>query len=604
MMRHPLAVSGDESKAANSGAVASRLLRMTLRYKRRLLFVPIFGVLVAGTSAFGPYLIGRAIDEFVSRGDLAGLTGITVALAVVYLISAGARIAQSYQMGWIAQHLLADLRTQIFDHLQRQSMGFFDKHESGDLQSRLVNDVDVINNLLGQGLVQSLSGFLSIFGILLGMFLLSWQLAIASCVVIPVMFFAASFFSRLARRKYREARETIGDVSANLQEDIAGVKVAQAYNRVEVNRSRFAERNRLNRDANVGAAAVTSAFFPVMDVLSTIAIGIVAGYGGYLAIVGVVTVGVIVSFLGYVQSFFWPIQQLGQLYTQAQSALAAAERIFELVDLPVEMSEPESPVHLSRLRSEVAFEHVSFGYDPDLPVLHDVDFVAKPGQTIAVVGPTGAGKTTLVNLVGRFYDVTEGRVTVDGVDVREIAFATLRGQLGIVPQNSFLFGGTVRENIRYGRMGASDAEVEAAAKLARADEFIQRLPRGYDTPVGERGSNLSQGQRQLVAIARALLADPRILILDEATSSVDTRTEALIQQALAELLKSRTSFVIAHRLSTIRNADVVLVLRDGRIVERGTHHELLAHGGLYADLYRRQFRETPVEAEAAVGPAD
>jgi ATP-binding cassette, subfamily B, multidrug efflux pump len=422
--------------------------------------------------------------------------------------------------------------------------------------------------------------------------------------VIPLMFFAASFFSRLARRKYREARETIGDVSANLQEDIAGVKVAQAYNRVAVNRSRFAERNRLNRDANVGAAAVTSAFFPVMDVLSTIAIGIVAGYGGYLAIVGVVTIGVIVSFLGYVQSFFWPIQQLGQLYTQAQSALAAAERIFELVDLPVEMSEPENPVQLGRLRGEVAFEHVSFGYDPDLPVLHDVNFVAKPGQTVAIVGPTGAGKTTLVNLVGRFYDVTRGRVTVDGVDVREMGFSTLRGQLGIVPQNSFLFGGSVRENIRYGRLDASDAEVEAAAKLARADEFIQRLPHGYDTPVGERGSNLSQGQRQLVAIARALLADPRILILDEATSSVDTRTEALIQQALAELLKSRTSFVIAHRLSTIRNADVVLVLRDGRIVERGTHRELLAQGGLYADLYRRQFRDVAVEVEASAAVGD
>ncbi|HEX5414817.1 MAG TPA: ABC transporter ATP-binding protein [Chloroflexota bacterium] len=601
MMRHPFATPGDESKAANSAAVAGRLWQMTLRYKRRLLLVPVFGLIVAGTSALGPYLIGRAIDEFVIRGDLGGLTSITLLLGVVYLASAGARIAQSYTMGWIAQHLLADLRTQIFDHLQRQSMGFFDKHESGDLQSRLVNDVDVINNLLGQGLVQSLSGFLSIFGILVGMFLLSWQLAIASCVVIPAMFFAASFFSRLARRKYREARETIGDVSANLQEDIAGVKVAQAYNRVEVNRNRFAERNRLNRDANVGAAAVTSAFFPVMDVLSTIAIGIVAGYGGYLAIIGVVTVGVIVSFLGYVQSFFWPIQQLGQLYTQAQSALAAAERIFELVDLPVEMREADHPAQLGRLRGEVAFEHVSFGYAADLPVLRDVSFVARPGQTVAIVGPTGAGKTTLVNLVGRFYDVTAGRVTVDGVDVREIAFTTLRGQLGIVPQNSFLFGGSIRENIRYGRLDASDAEVEAAAKLARADEFIQRLPHGYDTPVGERGGNLSQGQRQLVAIARALLADPRILILDEATSSVDTRTEALIQQALAELLKSRTSFVIAHRLSTIRNADVVLVLRDGQIVERGTHRELLARGGLYADLYRRQFRDAPVEAGAAAG---
>lgn len=592
MFRGPLNVDAlPEGKASNAGEVAGRLFAMMLEHPVRMAVVPLLGIVTGVTSALAPYLIGRIFDEFIAHEDLAGLTRTVLILVAVYGCSLVARITQSYQMGWVSQQVLFRLRTRIFDSLQRQSMTFFDRNESGDLQSRLVNDVDVINNLLGQGLVQAIAGVLGIAGILVGMFLLNWRLALASCVVIPIMFFTTSFFSRMARRAFRKTRETIGDVSANLQEDIAGVKVAQAFNRVDLNRSRFAERNRANRDANVGASAVTSAFFPAMDLLSTIAISIVAGYGGYLVINGQTSLGVIVSFLSYVQQFFWPIQQLGQLYTQAQSALAAAERIFDLVDLPVDMTDPPEPVELGRFDGHVAFENVHFAYEPGHPVLRGIDFVVEPGQTVALVGPTGAGKTTIVNLVARFYDVTEGRITVDGVDLRELSMKSIRSQMGIVPQNSFLFSGSIRDNIRYGRLDATDAEVEEAARLARADDFIQRLPKGYDSPVGERGGNLSQGQRQLIAIARALLADPRILILDEATSSVDTRTELLIQQALAHLLRNRTSFVIAHRLSTIRNADLVLVINDGQIVERGTHHDLLAQGGLYAELYHRQFRD-------------
>ncbi len=592
MFRGPLHVDSlPEGKAANSGAVARRLFAMMLDYPIRMAVVPLLGIVTGATGALAPYLIGRIFDQFIAHEDVAGLTRTTVILVIVYALGLLARITQSYQMGWVSQQVLYRLRTQIFQALQRQSMAFFDRNESGDLQSRLVNDVDVINNLLGQGLVQAIAGVLGLLGILVGMFLLNWRLALASCIVIPIMFFTTSVFSQMARRAFRKTRETIGDVSANLQEDIAGVKVAQAFNRVEINRSRFAERNRANRDANVGASAVTSAFFPAMDLLSTIAISIVAGFGGYLVINGQASLGVIVSFLSYVQQFFWPIQQLGQLYTQAQSALAAAERIFDLVDLPVDMTDPPRPVQIDRIEGRVVFENVHFAYDPSHPVLHGIDFSVEPGQTVALVGPTGAGKTTIVNLVARFYDVTEGRITIDGVDVRDMSMASIRRQMGIVPQNSFLFSGSIRDNIRYGRLDASDAEVEEAARLARADEFIRKLPRGYDSPVGERGKNLSQGQRQLIAIARALLADPRILILDEATSSVDTRTELLIQQALEQLLRNRTSFVIAHRLSTIRNADLVLVINDGLIVERGTHQELLARGGLYADLYRRQFRD-------------
>ncbi|HEX2987094.1 MAG TPA: ABC transporter ATP-binding protein [Chloroflexota bacterium] len=383
----------------------------------------------------------------------------------------------------------------------------------------------------------------------------------------------------------------MGDVSSDLQEDIAGIKVAQAFNRTGVNQARFAQRNAANRDANVGATAVTSAFSPAMDILSTVATIIVVLFGGYLAIEGQVTVGLVVAFLGYVQQFFWPIQQMSQIYTQAQSALAGGERIFELLDTEESMVDGLDARELPRIIGRVAFEKVDFAYDPMHPVLHQVDLVAEPGQTVALVGPTGAGKTTVANLIARFYDVTGGRVSIDGVDVRDVTLHSLRSQLGIVPQNSFLFSGTVADNLRYGRPDATDDEIERAARMANAHEFISRLPQGYNTMLGERGSSISQGQRQLLAFARAILAAPRILILDEATSSVDTRTEMLIQQALDQLLKGRTSFVIAHRLSTIRNADQVLVIDDGRIVEQGTHSTLLEKGGLYADLYHRQFRE-------------
>jgi ATP-binding cassette, subfamily B, multidrug efflux pump len=506
---------------------------------------------------------------------------------------------QSYLMGWAAQNTLTRLRGKIMRKVQRLPVAYFDKRDAGDLMSRLVNDVEVINNLLSMGLVQALAGMLTLAGILVAMFALHWPMALAASSVIPVMLLTTNFFAKLARRAFRKTRETIGDVSADLQEDIAGIKVAQAYNRTGANLARFAERNRANRDANVGATAVTSAFSPAMDMLSSIATVIVIGYGGYLALNGEVSVGLVVAFLGYVQQFFWPIQQVSQIYTQAQSALAGAERIFDLLDTPEAMTDSPGAAAMPRIEGRVAFEGVHFAYDPMHPVLHGVDFAAEPGQTIALVGPTGAGKTTMVNLVARFYDVMGGRVTIDGMDVRDMTIASLRSQLGVVLQKSFLFSGTVADNIRYGRLDATDEDVEAAARLVNAHDFITRLPGGYQTLLGERGSNLSQGQRQLLSFARAILADPRILILDEATSSVDTRTELLIQQALATLLKGRTSFVIAHRLSTVRSADQVLVIDEGRIVERGSHAELLEAGGLYAELHRRQFRE--VEAASPNG---
>ncbi len=586
-----------EGKAANGKAVAGRLLGYLAPYRLRLVVVLLLTLIGAASAAGGPYLVGRAVDSFIAVGDRTGLAINMLLLLGVYLAGLGARMLQGYLMGWVGQNTLALLRGKIFHKLQRLSLQYFDKHDAGDLMSRLVNDVDTINNLLSMGLVQAISGALSLTGILLAMFGLYWPLALAASSVIPVMLITTNLFAKMARRAFRKTRETIGDVSADLQEDIAGIKVAQAFNRTGLNQARFAQRNAANRDANVGATAITSAFSPTMDLLSTVATIIVVTFGGYLAMEGMVTIGLVVAFLGYVQQFFWPIQQISQIYTQAQSAMAGAERIFDLLDTEEDMVDAAGAKTIPHIQGRVVFEKVDFAYDPLHPVLHRVDLAAEPGQTVALVGPTGAGKTTVANLIARFYDVTGGRVTIDGMNVRDASLDSLRSQLGIVPQNSFLFSGTVADNIRYGRLEATDEEVEQAARLANAHDFILRLPQGYDTVLGERGNSLSQGQRQLVAFARAILANPRILILDEATSSVDTRTEMLIQQALEQLLQGRTSFVIAHRLSTIRNADQVLVIDEGRIVERGTHDQLLEQGGLYADLYRRQFRD--VEEKAA-----
>jgi ATP-binding cassette subfamily B protein/subfamily B ATP-binding cassette protein MsbA len=605
-----------EEHAAASGLVARRLLGYLRPYRRVLLLALALVLAAAAAMAGGPLLIGLAIDTAIGPGNGAQLNRLMLLLGGIYAGGALATRAQLRLMGAVGQQLLAQLRAEIFGTIQRLSLRFFDRRPAGELMSRLVNDTDVLNQLFSQGIVQVLGSLFSIAGILVAMLVLDWRLALASFAVIPALLLITNLFARLSRRAFRRTRESIGDVSAEIQEDIAGVRVAQAFNRTDANQQRFQRRNAANRDANVSATAVTSAFTPAVDVLSTLATAIVAGYGGYLALRGQVTVGVVVAFLTYVQQFFRPVQQLSTFYTTAQAALAGAERIFELLDTVPDLVDRPDAAELPPVAGRVEFEQVWFSYGERVPsaeqrspaalsalstqhsVLSDVALVAQPGQTIAIVGPTGAGKTTLVNLIGRFYDVSAGAVRIDGLDVRAVTSRSLRAQMGVVLQDSFLFAGSVAENIRYGRLEATDAEVEAAARAAHAHDFIMRLPEGYATKLGERGGTLSQGQRQLLGIARAILADPRILILDEATSSVDTRTEALIQSALKTLLHGRTSFVIAHRLSTIRAADQVLVLQAGRIVERGTHDELLACGGAYAELYQRQFRDEPAAAAA------
>jgi ATP-binding cassette subfamily B protein/subfamily B ATP-binding cassette protein MsbA len=579
----------EDEKPKERGKVIFRLIGYLRPYWAAVLGALILIIINAGTQAAGPYLIGRAVDGFISAGDKSGLSITMLALAGVYLVGMLSMRFQIYLTSLTGQKVLADMRVQIFNKVEMLSLQYLERKEAGDLMSRLVNDIDAINSFFSQGLTQLIGSLFAVVGVVAAMLTLQWQLALGALAIVPFMLLTTGQFSRMARRAFRKTRETIGDVSADLQEELDGVKVAQAFNREDLNIRRFAERNAANRDANVNANAVTSAFAPAMDVLSTLDTAIVVGYGGYLAVQGVITVGVVVAFIQYVQNFFRPISTVAQLWTMAQSAFAAAERVFELVDTEPDIQDDPKAYELPKLDGRVEFENVTFGYDTDRSVLRNIDFAAQPGTTVAIVGPTGAGKSTLVSLILRFYEVSDGRVMLDGRDVRDVTQKSIRSQMGMVLQEPFLFSGTVMDNLLYGKLNSTENEVYEAAKVANAHDFISRMPEGYHTEVGERGGMLSQGQRQLISIARAVLADPRILILDEATASVDTRTEVLIQEALTNLLAGRTSFVIAHRLSTVRNAVVILALDDGEIIERGTHEELLERNGLYAGLYHRQF---------------
>jgi ATP-binding cassette subfamily B protein len=528
---------------------------------------------------------------------------IVVALFVTGSIVTGMTF---FSMSWTGQHVLRELRLSVFQKLHELSLSYYSEHEAGDLMSRITNDTSAIEQAISFALINVVSGIMLLVWVAYNMLRASLPFALLSLSIAPLMFVVTLYFSAQARKAFRKSRKEIGNVNAELQESIAAVREVQAFNRADENIEQFKEVNAANRDANVRAVSYTSALAPALEALSYVALAIVVGSGGWALLKGqtlfgaTVTFGLVITFLAYVQRFNQPIQQIAILWTNIQNAIAGAERIFGILDEDIAVTDKPNARIMPPINGLVEFDHATHSYEDGVPVLKDVTFTAEPGQTIAIVGPTGAGKTTIINLLPRFYDVTGGSVKIDGIDVRDVTMKSLREQIGIVLQDTFLFSTTVMENVRFGRPNATDQEVMDAIKLANADSFIERLPEKYQTVLGERGSGLSQGQRQLLSIARAALADPRILILDEATSSVDTRTERLIQKAFDQLLKGRTSFVIAHRLSTIRNADMILVLKAGEIIERGKHDELLAKEGFYYDLYMSQFKKQEEIAEAAV----
>lgn len=555
------------------------------------------------------HLGGYTTPDLATATNEERITGMfRLILIVISLYVLGAVLTGTtfFTMAWTGQHVLRALRVEVFEKLHTLSLSYYAEHEAGDLMSRITNDTSAIEQAFSFALVNVFSGILLLLWVAYNMLTLSPPFALLSLAVSPLMFIATVWFSGQARKAFRKSRQEIGNVNAELQETISSVREVQAFNRADENIEQFKGVNAANRDANIRAVAYTSALAPTLEAFSYIGLAIVTGVGGWYLLTGdllfgtIVTLGLVITFLAYVQRFNQPIQQIAVLWTNIQNAIAGAERIFTILDeKPAVVDKPEAKA-MAEIKGKVEFNEVSHEYEDGVPVLKEVSFSAEPGQTIAIVGPTGAGKTTIINLLPRFYDVTHGSVKIDGVDVRDVTAESIRKQVGIVLQDTFLFSAPVMENIRFGRPEATDEEVYAAAKLANADSFISRLPEKYDTVLGERGSGLSQGQRQLLSIARAALADPRILILDEATSSVDTRTERLIQKAFDALLQSRTSFVIAHRLSTIRNADMILVLKDGRIIERGKHDELLNRKGFYYDLYMSQFKkQEEVESVAA-----
>ncbi len=548
---------------------------------------------------------------------IAGIAGVVGSLIVLVIAGAVVNGVSFFLMGWAGQHVLKQMRVDVLNQIHRLSLGYYTENEAGDIMSRITSDTDTINQVLGFGLLSVASGIVVLIWIIVKMLQDSVPYALLSFIVLPFMVFATVWLSTQARRAFRKSRQNMGNVNADLQESIAGVREVQAFNREEENIKQFQKTNASNRDITVRAVSYSAALSPVLEGLGYVALAIVVCVGG-IALMrpdssfaqifgGALSIGLVFAFLQYVQRFNQPIQQIALLWTNIQSAIAGGERIFGLLDVVPDIQDKPNAQTMPVIKGKVEFIDVKAEYKKGVPVLRGINMTAEPGQTVAIVGPTGAGKTSIINLIPRFWDVSSGAVKIDGLDVRDVTAASLRSQIGIVLQDSFLFSDTVMANIRYGRQDATDEEVIAAAKLASADSFIERLPLKYNTILGERGGGLSQGQRQLISIARAALANPRILILDEATSSVDTRTERLIQAAFEKLLSGRTSFVIAHRLSTIRNADQVLMLKAGEIIERGTHHELLELKGEYYALYMSQFRreeqpEAPANGTTAAAP--
>jgi ATP-binding cassette subfamily B multidrug efflux pump len=548
-------------------------------------------VVTTGLNLLGPLLLGKAIDDYILPGDLTGLARICLLMLGVYGLSSLLTWLQAYVMAGASQRTVRDIRDDLFAQLQKLSLSYFDQHAHGDLMSRLTNDVENINMVLTESVVQLVSGVLTVTGVAVMMLLINPLLATVTLLTVPLtVFLLTRQLAKRTREGFRWQQASLGKLNGFIEETVTGQRVVKAFIREPLALEEFGAANRELQRASTRAQIYAGFIGPLMNFINNLSLAIVAGVGGWMALQGSATVGTIAAFINYARQFGRPLNEIANLYNSIQGAVAGAERVFEVIDQLPELADATDAQPLTQVKGDVVFDGVSFAYEKDTPVLKGVSLRAEPGQMVALVGPTGAGKTTIVNLLTRFYDIDGGRICIDGHDIRQVNTHDLRRQLGIVLQDTFLFSRSVKDNIRYGRLDATDDEVIAAAQMANAHQFIHRLPQGYDTPLSERASNLSQGQRQLLAIARAVLADPGILVLDEATSSVDTRTEKQIQEAMLRLMAGRTSFVIAHRLSTVREADQILVINEGDVIERGTHKELLAQRGFYHQLYTSQFR--------------
>jgi ATP-binding cassette, subfamily B, multidrug efflux pump len=589
-MGGPRPPMGGGEKAKNSRNTMFRIWGYLKQQRLGLAEVILIVIINTGFSLLGPYLMAKAIDSYIIPKNLDGFIWLLLLMAGVYVAGSLLNWLEIYIMTKVSQHTVRQIRNDLFAKFQTLSLRYFDQRTHGELMSRLTNDVENVSRVLAESVAQLVRSIITLVGAGIMMFVLNVYLAVISLVTIPLMALLTRWISKHTRKGFRDQQKNLGLLNGFIEETITGQRVVKAYGREQDVSTKFEEINRELQSSAVHAQTFALVIAPLMNFVNNLSVAVVAASGGYMAVKNLITVGIIAAFMNYTQQFSRPLNQIANLYNSIQSALAGAERVFEVIDEKSEFEDNFNAHSLENIRGEVIFSDVCFGYESNVQVLKNVNFHANPGQTIALVGPTGAGKTTIVNLLTRFYDIDSGSITIDGLDIRDVQKESLRRQLGIVLQDTFLFSESVMENIRYGRLDATDEEVIESARLANADHFILRLPQGYDTQLSERGSNLSQGQRQLLAIARAALADPKILILDEATSSVDTRTEMHIQEALLRLMEGRTAFVIAHRLSTIRNADQVLVINNGEIIERGTHSDLLDQRGFYYNLYMTQFK--------------
>lgn len=579
-----------KEKAKDGRGTLKKLWTYLRADKKGILLVLSIVFITTALNIIGPYLMKFAIDNYIITGiNLPGLAKVLLAMGIIHLLAAGFTFIQQWIMIGVSQKAIKSLRRDIFHKFQTLTIPFFDTRTTGELMSRVTNDIDSISNTVSNSFLEIVSAILTILAVTIVMITINWQLALICICVIPLVIILTKQVGHHTRKGFSDKQKYLGDLNGIIEESISGQRVVKAFTKEKELLEIFSKKNRQMQKASNRANITSGLMGPLMNMMNNLNYGITTFAGGVLAIYGLVSVGTIAAFLNYTKQFSRPLNQIAQLYTTIQSALAGAERVFAILEEEPEFEDDENSISLSEVRGEVIFKDLHFSYLSDIPIINGIDINAKPGQTIALVGPTGAGKTTLINLLSRFYDFHKGSITIDGKDIRNIKKRDLRSNLGIVLQETFLFSDTVKENIRYGRLDATDEEIISASKLANAHQFIHRMNKGYSTQVSEDGANLSQGQKQLIAIARAILSEPSILVLDEATSSVDTRTEIQIQKGMLKLMEGRTSFVIAHRLSTIKNADQILVMDKGKIIENGTHSDLMGSQGFYYNLYHSQF---------------